>query len=77
MGVEKELKKTREAVMFKKFKDLWMKGWKEVQFMPIIMTNVARARMSIGVWVAIFVALYVVFILPYISKMIEEKNNIE
>jgi hypothetical protein len=33
--------------------------------------------MSISVWVAIFVALYVVFVLPYISKKMVEKNNSE
>ena len=40
MGIEQELKKNREAEMFMKFNDLWMQGWKEVQFMPIIMTKV-------------------------------------
>ena len=44
MGIEKEIKKTRAAVMFKEFNDLWMKGWNGVQFMPIIMTEDVRVH---------------------------------
>ena len=40
MGIEKELKKTRETSMFKKLNGLWVESWKEVQFMPIIMIQV-------------------------------------
>ena len=38
MVIEKELRKTREAAMFKKFNELWVKGWKAVQFTLIIST---------------------------------------